>query len=79
MSYKTILVHLDAGKRCLARIDVAIRLAQQQEAHLVGLNAIALLEPPGYVMTELGTEINEAQRAEDAKELARSDTSRGTV
>ncbi|HEY5505015.1 MAG TPA: hypothetical protein VIK28_07645 [Sedimentisphaerales bacterium] len=32
------LVHIDTGKRCLARVDVAIRLAQQQDAHLVALN-----------------------------------------
>lgn len=73
MSYKTILVHIDTGKRCLARVDVAIRLAQQQDAHLVALNAIVPFELPGYVMAELGPEIIEAQRAEAANELARTE------
>ncbi len=73
MSYKTILVHLDAGKRCLARIDVAIRLAQQEDAHLVGLNAIARFEPSAYVVAEMGAETIEALRAEEVKELARSE------
>lgn len=73
MSYKTILVHIDAGKRCLARVDVAISLAQQQDAHLVALNAIAPFKLPGYVMAELGPEIIEAQRGVAANELARTE------
>jgi nucleotide-binding universal stress UspA family protein len=73
MSYKTILVHLDAGKRCLARVDVAIRLAQQEDAHLVGVHAIAPFETPGYVMAEMGAEFVANQKAEEAKERARSE------
>ncbi len=73
MSYKTILVHIDSGKRCPARVEVAIRLAQQHDAHLVALHAIAPFEPPGYVMAEMGPAIIEAQRAVAAKELARTE------
>jgi nucleotide-binding universal stress UspA family protein len=54
MAYKTILVHIDAGKRCPARVEVAIRLARQNDAHLIGLNALTLVELPGYVMAEAG-------------------------
>jgi len=74
MSYKTILVHIDPGKRCSLRIDIAIRLAQQHDAHLVALHAIAPFEPPGYVMAEMGPAIIDAQRAVTAKELARSES-----
>lgn len=73
MSYKTILVHIDPGKRCSARVDVAIRLAQQHDAHLVALHAIAPFEPPGYVMAEMGPAIIEGQRAVAANELARTE------
>ena len=73
MSYKTILVHIDSGKRCPARVEVAIRLAQQHDAHLVALHAIPPFEPPGYVMAEMGPAIIEAQRAVAAKELARTE------
>jgi nucleotide-binding universal stress UspA family protein len=73
MSYKTILVHIDPGKRCSTRVDVAIRLAQQHDAHLVALHAIAPFEPPGYVMAEMGPTIIEAQRAVGANEFARSE------
>lgn len=37
MSYATILVHLDAGPRCAARVDLAARLARAHGSHLVGL------------------------------------------
>lgn len=74
MSYKTILVHIDPGKRCSLRIDIAIRLAQQHDAHLVALHAIAPFEPPGYVMAEMGPAIIDAQRAVTAKEFARSES-----
>ena len=75
MSYKTILVHIDGGKRCSVRVDVAIRLAQQHDAHLVALNAISPFEPPGYVMAEMGPAIVDAQRAVAANELARTEAS----
>ena len=74
MSYKTILVHIDSGKRCPVRVDVAMRLAQQHGAHLVALHAIAPFEPPGYVLAEMGPAIIEAQRAVAATELARTQT-----
>jgi nucleotide-binding universal stress UspA family protein len=49
MPYKTILVHIDAGQRCPARVEVAIGLAREYDAHLIGLNALTLFELPGYV------------------------------
>lgn len=73
MSYKTILVHIDPGQRCSARVDVAIRLALQHDAHLVALHAIAPFEPPGYVLAEMGPAIVDAQKAVAANELARSE------
>lgn len=37
MTYRSLLVHLDDRPRCAARLDIAIGLARQFEAHLVGL------------------------------------------
>ncbi|HEX7435064.1 MAG TPA: universal stress protein [Caldimonas sp.] len=37
MNYPTILVHLDSGPRCAARVALATQLARAQDAHLVGL------------------------------------------
>ena len=54
MAYKTILVHIDAGKRCPVRVDAAISIARQYDAHLIGLNALTSVELPGYVMAGSG-------------------------
>lgn len=37
MPYRTLLVHLDAGARCEARVALAAQLAAEHDAHLVGL------------------------------------------
>ena len=73
MSYKTILVQVDLGRRCAARVEVAIRLARQHDAHLVALHALAPFEPPGYVMAEMGPTIIEAQKHAAAIEMARTE------
>jgi nucleotide-binding universal stress UspA family protein len=73
MSYKTILVHIDPGKRCAKRVEVAIRLAQQHEAHLVALHALAPFEPPGYVLAQMGPTILDAQKHAAAAELVRTE------
>jgi nucleotide-binding universal stress UspA family protein len=73
MSYKTILVQIDSGQRCPIRVEVAIRIALQHDAHLVGLQALMPFEPPGYVMAEMGPAIIEAQRQVAAAEIARAE------
>lgn len=74
MSYKTILVHIDPGKRCSVRVEVAIRLAQQHQAHLVALHTQAPFEPPGYVVAEVGPAIIEAQKHAGVVEFARGES-----
>ncbi|MGA8865179.1 MAG: universal stress protein [Gallionella sp.] len=54
MTYKTILVHSDAGKRSAARIEFAIRLAQKFDAYLIALNALSRIDLPGYVLEGVG-------------------------
>lgn len=73
MGYKTLLVHIDSGRRCAARVDAAIRLAQAHDSHLVALHAIPPFEPPGYVMAEMGPAILDAQKHAAAVELARTE------
>ena len=73
MSYKTILVHIDPGRRCAVRVEVAIRLARQHDAHLVALHAIAPFEPSGYVLAEMGSAVIEAQKHAATAELARTE------
>jgi nucleotide-binding universal stress UspA family protein len=71
MSYKTILVYIDPGKRCAARLEVAIGLAIQYDAHLVALYALAPLVLPGYLMAQVGGEILQAQQQAARSEMAR--------
>lgn len=46
MSYKTILVHCDAGTTASHRMDVAAGLAERFDARLVGIYARRPFEPP---------------------------------
>ncbi len=54
MSYRTLLVHLDMGRKARERIDFALRLAASHEAHLVGWYSNYTPEPQSfYLRTEL--------------------------
>jgi nucleotide-binding universal stress UspA family protein len=48
MSYKTILVHCDAGKSVSHRLGVAAELAQRFGAHVVGLHVRRPFDAPVY-------------------------------
>ena len=71
MTYKTILVHIDAGKRSEARIEIAIRLAQKFDAHLIALNALSRIDLPGYVLEGVGGMTIEEFRKRYAEEQVR--------
>jgi nucleotide-binding universal stress UspA family protein len=62
MTYRTILVHLDSGKRCAARLELGIRLAKSFDAHLVGLHALTVVRLPSYAAVEAGPRVAEEQR-----------------
>lgn len=40
MDFKDILVHLDNSRQCETRLDLAVRLAREHQAHLTGLYVI---------------------------------------
>jgi nucleotide-binding universal stress UspA family protein len=61
-SYKTLLVHVDRGKRCSARLDLSFTLARQFEAHVVGLHAISFRPIPSYALAESGAAVEKAYR-----------------
>src|SRR5262245_54022898 len=62
MTYKTVLVHIDNGKRCVVRLDIALRLAKEFDAHLVGLHALTAAPIPAYALVEAEHTIMELQR-----------------
>lgn len=49
ITYNTILVHCDASKSVVARLDVAVGLARRFNAHLIALHARAPFQPPAFV------------------------------
>jgi nucleotide-binding universal stress UspA family protein len=59
MPYKTILVHVDNGKRSAVRLDIACRLARLSDAHLIGLHALTVVKLPSYAMVEGGVQVRE--------------------
>lgn len=53
MALKDILVHIDNGRHCSARLDAAIGLAVAHDAHLIGVYVVTRPQIPGYVRVQL--------------------------
>lgn len=70
MSLKDVLVHLDDTPRVGARLDAAIALATQHEAHLIGLHVVTLPRISGYIRLQIPEAIlqQQARGIEDAAE-----------
>lgn len=66
MAYKDLLVHVDDGTACQARITAAIELASRYDAHLTALYLVPEVILPivaeGYVGTNLYVNIEQQQR-----------------
>ena len=72
MTYKTILVHVDNGKFCPARLNMAIDLARRFESHLVGLHALTAVRLPAYAIAEAGATLLEAQKTVAREQASRA-------
>jgi nucleotide-binding universal stress UspA family protein len=57
MGLKDILVHVDNGRHCRARIDAAIALAVRHDAHLTGLYVVAQPRIPNYVRVQIPDDV----------------------
>lgn len=68
MTIKNILVHVDHGKAMPARVDYALRLARQCDAHLTGLHCVTPIYLPGYLRAELPEPVLRAQSEREAAE-----------
>lgn len=62
MAYKDLLVHLNNSKHRAKRLDIAIRLAQASDAHLVGLYTATDLFAPALLTSQLAAGLIAAQR-----------------
>ena len=73
MPYRTFLVHVDNGKYCPARLDMAIHLARRFNAHLVGLHALTAVRLPAYAIAEAGATLIEAQKTVAKEQATRAE------
>ncbi|HTR59345.1 MAG TPA: universal stress protein [Casimicrobiaceae bacterium] len=74
MTYKTILVHVDNGKRSPARVEVAAELAGRFDAHLVGLHAVTPPEARAYRTIAAGPAVIEDQRQRGLEQAKQAET-----
>lgn len=73
MALKDILVHVDDGRACAARLDAAMALAAAHGAHLTGLYVLHHPVLPNYIQTQIPESVLEAQmqHVEEAAAAAR--------
>jgi nucleotide-binding universal stress UspA family protein len=72
MSYKTILVHITPGTRCIARLDLAIKLAMKYDASLVALYALPPFIAQGCIMAQMGQEVIAIQKKAATELMAKT-------
>lgn len=72
MAFKDIMVLVDSSPHAAARLDVAIQLCNDHDAHLTGLYVHMVPHVPQFVMSQLGPEVQEVQKryARDASTKA---------
>ncbi|MBU6489074.1 MAG: universal stress protein [Burkholderiales bacterium] len=68
MSYKSILVHLDTSKAVHSRLDLALSLANQFEAHLTGFFTVFTPEPGSFYVMAGNAEFYVEQRQRRAEQ-----------
>lgn len=70
MTYRNLLVHIDDQKSSAKRLEAAITLAQDQEAHLTGLYLGRAFGLEGYYGAQIPREILERRQADEQKVAA---------
>ncbi len=58
MAFKDILVHVDGSPHAGIRLDLALKLAADHQAHLIALNVRARSKVPSMVTAQFGTEMD---------------------
>ena len=62
MSFKDLLVVVDHGRNCPARVDLAVRLARDHDAHLTGLYVSTLSSVHPSVLAQFPPEVRALQK-----------------
>ncbi|MCW9035881.1 MAG: universal stress protein [Alphaproteobacteria bacterium] len=63
MAYKDLLVHMDNGRSIKSRLNIAVKLAADNDAHLTGLYVMTRPHVPQFIQAHIGEEVLEAQRS----------------
>lgn len=85
MSYRTILVHFNDPQRAEPLAEAAVRLAQQHDAHLIGLHVIPRLDIHVAAEIPVGLDLLDRQReaieeeAADCQKVFENTASKGGV
>jgi nucleotide-binding universal stress UspA family protein len=64
MAFKDLLVHLNDSKHRAPRLEIATRLAERFDAHLIGLYTVPDIYIPGYLMAQMPADLMAAQEGE---------------
>jgi nucleotide-binding universal stress UspA family protein len=64
MVYKDLLVHLNESKHRARRLEIATRMAERFDAHLIGLYTVPDLYIPGYLMAQMPADLMASQQGE---------------
>jgi nucleotide-binding universal stress UspA family protein len=75
MALKDLLVHIDQSPHADVRLEAAIALATDHDAHLIGVHAISHPRIPNYIRLQIGEEVLQAQAALAAEAAARAEAS----
>jgi nucleotide-binding universal stress UspA family protein len=73
MRYKTILVHIAPGTRCIVRLDLAIKLAMEYDASLVALHASSPFLTQVCIIAKMGQEVIAAQKKAATELIAKTE------
>lgn len=73
MSYKTILLHLDEQPRRNERLEIAIRLAEAFDGHLVGAFAARSAFIPSPALAEVGPDMLEIEQRNRRELVSRAE------
>lgn len=71
MSYKSILVLVDDTKANAGRLETAMHLARDNDAHLTGLYVISEPDLPSFIRAQIPQDVVDQRRA-DAEDAARA-------
>ena len=73
MALKDLLVHIDQAPHADARLEAAIALARDHDAHLIGVHAISHPRIPNYIRMQIGEDVLKAQAAFAAEAQAKAE------